>query len=162
MSTLNLNYFELFGLNIEVSLELEELNKKYLILQAKFHPDKFINSSNMEKSLATRNSTYINDAYNTLKDLVSRVDYILKINNYNVDENKTFKNTDFLTMQIDLSEKITQCKSTEHAQIKEELVIKIKQLISEMEKNLSDKKFDILHENISMVKFYKKSISNLS
>ena len=25
-----------------------------------------------------------------------------------------------------------------------------------MEKNLSDKKFDILHENISMVKFYKK------
>ena len=28
MSTLNLNYFELFGLNIEVSIELEELNKK--------------------------------------------------------------------------------------------------------------------------------------
>ena len=26
-----------------------------------------------------------------------------------------------------------------------------------MEKNLSDKKFDILHENISMVKFYKKN-----
>ena len=42
------------------------------------------------------------------------------------------------------------------------LVNKINQLISEMEINLSDKKFDILHENISMVKFYKKNISNLS
>ena len=60
-------FFELFGLNIEVSIELEELNERYLALQSKFHPDKFINSSNMEKSHATTNSTYINDAYNTLK-----------------------------------------------------------------------------------------------
>ena len=55
--------------------------------------------------MATRLSTYINDAYSTLKDLVSRVDYILEINNFSIDENKTFKNKSFLNEQMILLKK---------------------------------------------------------
>ena len=43
-----------------------------------------------------------------LKDLVSRVDYIIRINNYSIDENKTFKNASFLNEQMLLSEKISK------------------------------------------------------
>ena len=42
---------------------------------------KYANSSNHEKLLALQISSYINDGYKTLGDLVKRIEYILKINN---------------------------------------------------------------------------------
>ena len=41
----DINYFELFSLKQDLDPDLEELELKYFQLQAKFHPDKFINSS---------------------------------------------------------------------------------------------------------------------
>ena len=162
MSLLNLNYFEIFDIDEEITIDIKALNERYLVLQSKFHPDKFVNTSNIEKSMATRMSTHINDAYSTLKDLVSRVDYILEINNFSIDENKTFKNTSFLNEQMILSERISQANSDDFSIIKNEISIKIKNLISEMKSNLCNKDFDILHENNSMIKFYKKNIHELS
>ena len=162
MSLLNLNYFEIFDIDEEITIDIKALNERYLVLQSKFHPDKFVNTSNIEKSMATRMSTHINDAYSTLKDLVSRVDYILEINNFSIDENKTFKNTSFLNEQMILSERISQANSDDFSIIKNEISIKIKNLISELKSNLCNKDFDILHENNSMVKFYKKNIHELS
>ena len=159
MSLLNLNYFEIFDIDEEITIDIKILIKDILSLQSKFHPDKFVNTSNIEKSMATRMSTHINDAYSTLKDLVSRVDYILEINNFSIDENKTFKNTSFLNEQMILSERISQANSDDFSIIKNEISIKIKNLISEMKSNLCNKDFDILHENNSMVKFYKKYTS---
>ena len=162
MSLLNLNYFEIFGIEAQITIDIEHLNKKYLTLQAEFHPDKFVNASNLEKSMATRISTYINDAYKTLSDLVERVDYILQINNYSKEEHTTFKNTHFLTDQMMLSEKIENANPIQYKDIQNEISVEIKTIISEMENNLSNRDFDILYENNSMVKFYKKNIHQLS
>ena len=162
MSPLNLNYFEIFGIDAQISIDIENLNSQYLILQSKFHPDKFVNATNLEKSMATRVSTYINDAYNTLSDLVERVDYILQLNNYSKDEHTTFKNTNFLTEQMMLSEKIENADPSQYAEIRNEISTKIKEIILEMKTNLTNKEFDVLFENNSMVKFYKKNIRQLS
>ena len=75
---------------------------------------------------------------------------------------KHFKNTSFLNEQMILSERISQANSDDFSIIKNEISIKIKNLISEMKSNLCNKDFDILHENNSMVKFYKKNIHQLS
>ena len=162
MSLLNLNYFEIFGIDAQISIDTENLNSQYLILQSKFHPDKFVNATNLERSMATRVSTYINDAYNTLSDLVDRVDYILQLNNYSKDEHTTFKNTSFLTEQMMLSEKIENADPSQYVEIRNEISTKIKEIITEMKTNLTNKEFDILFENNSMVKFYKKNIHQLS
>ncbi len=162
MSPLNLNYFEIFGIDAQISIDIENLNSQYLILQSRFHPDKFVNATNLEKSMATRVSTYINDAYNTLSDLVDRVDYILQLNNYSKDEHTTFKNTNFLSEQMTLSEKIENADPSQYEEIKNEISTKIKEIILEMKTNLTNKEFDVLFENNSMVKFYKKNIRQLS
>ena len=162
MSLLNLNYFEIFGIEAQITIDIEHLNKKYLKLQSEFHPDKFVNASNLEKSMATRISTYINDAYNTLSDLVERVDYILQINNYSKEEHTTFKNTNFLTDQMMLSEKIENANPSQYKGIQNEISIEIKTIILEMQNNLNNRDFDILYENNSMIKFYKKNIRQLS
>ena len=162
MSLLNLNYFEIFGIEAQITIDIEHLNSQYLTLQSEFHPDKFVNASNLEKSMATRVSTYINDAYNTLSDLVDRVDYILQINNFSKDDHTTFKNTNFLTDQIVLSEKIENAHSSQYKNIQNEISIEINKIITEMKNNLSNRDFDILYENNSMVKFYKKNLRQLS
>ena len=162
MSLLNLNYFEIFGIEAQITIDIEHLNSKYLTLQSEFHPDKFVNASNLEKSMATRVSTYINDAYNTLSDLVERVDYILQINNYLKDEHTSFKNSNFLSDQMALSEKIENANPSQYKNIQNEISIEINKIITEMENNLSNRDFDILFENNSMVKFYKKNLRQLS
>ena len=162
MSILNLNYFEIFDIEVEISINIDQLNKKYFSLQSKFHPDKFADSSNLEKSMATRISTYINDGYNTLSDFVSRVDYILKINDFIIDDNQTFKNSSFLSEQMIISDKISEAQPNEYDQIKNEITEKIKLLIPRMKNNLSNHEFDILYQNNSMMKFYKKNINQLS
>ena len=162
MSLLNLNYFEIFGIGAQITIDIEHLNRQYLSLQSEFHPDKFVNASNLEKAMATRISTYINDGYNTLKDLVKRVDYILQINNYSKDEHLTFKNTNFLADQMLLSEKIGNANPSQYKDIKNEISIEINKIILDMKNNLSNREFDILYENNSMVKFYKNNIRQLS
>ena len=162
MSVLKLTYFELFDISVNIILDLNELNNKYLKLQSKFHPDKYSNASAIEKTMAARISTHINDGYKILADLESRVDYILKINNFSIDENKTFKNKNFLIEQMELTEKINESNITVHDDIKNDIKNKISSLIINMKDNLSKKDFDILHENNSMIKFYKKNIRQLS
>jgi molecular chaperone HscB len=162
MTPLNLTYFEIFDIEINISIDLNDLDSKYLKLQTKFHPDKFINSSAIEKSMAVRISTHINDGYKTLKDLVSRVDYILKINNFIIDENKTFKNSSFLLEQMELTEIIKESEKSKHDAIRMDIKNKISLLIIEMKNNLFNKDFGILHQNNSMIKFYKKNINQLS
>ena len=162
MSLLNLNYFEIFGIEAQITIDIEHLNSKYLTLQSEFHPDKFVNASNLEKSMATRVSTYINDAYCTLSDLVERVDYILQINNYLKDEHTSFKNSNFLSDQMALSEKIENANPSQYKNIQNEISIEINKIITEMKNNLTNRDFDILFENNSMVKFYKKNLRQLS
>ena len=162
MSVLKLTYFELFDISVNIILDLNELNNKYLKLQSKFHPDKYSNASAIEKTMAARISTHINDGYKILADLESRVDYILKINNFSIDENRTFKNKSFLIEQMKLTEKINESNITVHDDIKNDIKNKISSLIINMKDNLSKKDFDILHENNSMIKFYKKNIRQLS
>ena len=112
--------------------------------------------------MAVRISTHINDGYKTLKDLVSRVDYILKINNFIIDENRTFKNSKFLVEQMELTEIIKDSEKSKYDAIRMDIKNKISLLIIEMKNNLFNKDFDILHQNNSMIKFYKKNINQLS
>ena len=162
MSILNLTYFEIFDIDIGISIDTNDLEKKYLKLQKQFHPDKYVSASNVEKTMAARISTHINDGYKTLSSLVSRVDYILKINNFSISENQTFKNNNFLLEQLEFSEKIEKLDKTKYPIIKEEINNKIANLIVQMKSNLINQEFDILYDNISMIKFYDKNIKEIS
>ena len=161
MSQLNLNYFELFNLSISIDINLEDLDKKYLKLQSQFHPDKFVRATSIEKSMAARISTHLNDGYNTLKDLITRVDYILYLKNYKKDESTTFKNKEFLLNQITLTEKIESANKNDLEKIKIDLKDKIREITSELKKNLSSNDFETMSDNLDMIKFYRKNLINI-
>ena len=90
------------------------------------------------------------------------MDYILKINNFSISENQTFKNNKFLLEQLEFSEKIENLDKKEYPIIKEEINNKISNLIDQMKSNLINQEFDNLYDNISMIKFYDKNIKEIS
>ena len=86
----NQDYFQLFEINCSVEIDEDKLEKKYLDFQKKFHPDKFVNSTDYEKRLSLQITSYINEAYETLKDEYLKSLYLLKIKGYEInDQNST-------------------------------------------------------------------------
>ena len=104
MDILKKNFFELFNIDIAVDINKSELDEKVKALQIKFHPDKFASGSDVEKRLALQLSSHINDGYKILSDIVLRIEYILKINDFVKDESKTINDVSFLQEQIEYNE----------------------------------------------------------
>ena len=59
----NQNYFQLFELEPSFVIDFYSLEKKYFELQKKFHPDKYVNSTDYEKRLSLQITSYVNEAF---------------------------------------------------------------------------------------------------
>jgi len=73
------SYFDLFEVPRKLWIEMSALEKKFLELSWKLHPDKFVNASAEEQELSLKNSSELNDAYRVLRDPVARVEYLLEL-----------------------------------------------------------------------------------
>jgi molecular chaperone HscB len=71
------DYFALFGLPRKLALDSLALEDEFHKLSWKLHPDNFMHSSEFERTLSLERSSQLNDAYRTLRDPISRVEYLL-------------------------------------------------------------------------------------
>ncbi len=71
------DYFEVFEMPRKLWIEMGGLDKKFLELSWKLHPDKFVNASAEEQELSLKRSSELNDAYRVLREPVARVEYLL-------------------------------------------------------------------------------------
>ena len=160
------NFFELFNLPISVDINVESLELNYKKLQKSFHPDNFINSTIVEQTSALRLSSPINDGYNTLKNIVTRIEYILTINGFIVDDSKTFRDKEFLIKQIEINDFIESISSNNNQSNVDIFIKNIGQsmhdTIIEIKKSIDDENYNNAWENLSKLKFYKKSIKQLN
>ena len=58
-------------------VDADELEKRFHQLSWKLHPDNFVRASEHERALSLECSSQLNDAFRTLRDPVSRVEYLL-------------------------------------------------------------------------------------
>ena len=73
------DYFAFVGLPRRLNLDAAELERKFRALSRQFHPDFFYNATPAERLASLERSSYLNDAYRTLKDPISRLQYVLQI-----------------------------------------------------------------------------------
>jgi molecular chaperone HscB len=73
------DYFSFFGLPRRLALDPALLEKQFHDLSWKLHPDRFHQASDYERSLSLERTAVLNDAYRTLRDPVSRVEYLLRL-----------------------------------------------------------------------------------
>ena len=73
------DYFSFLGLPRKLTIAATELERRFRELSRKFHPDYYYNASPAERLASLERSSYLNDAYRTLRNPVSRVEHLLAI-----------------------------------------------------------------------------------
>ena len=82
MQQINQNYFQLFDLSESFDLDLGKLSEKYHARQVEVHPDKFSGTTEKDKLRAVQLTSYLNEAYSTLKAPIKRAAYLLTIKRF--------------------------------------------------------------------------------
>ncbi len=75
-------YFEAFGLEPALSLDAEDLKKRFYERSRQWHPDRFSRASAAEQEKALEVTAVLNDAFRTLRDPIARAEYFLKENGF--------------------------------------------------------------------------------
>lgn len=76
------DFFAFLGLPRKLNLDASELEQKFRALSRQFHPDYFYNAPAAERRASLEKSSYLNDAYRTLKQPVSRIAYLLELEGF--------------------------------------------------------------------------------
>lgn len=73
------DYFSFLGLPRKLNLDPAHVEQQFRILSRQFHPDYYYNAQPVERRASLERSSYLNDAYRTLKNPASRVAYLLEV-----------------------------------------------------------------------------------
>jgi molecular chaperone HscB len=73
------DYFEVFGFPRRLGIDLADLQRRFYELSRRVHPDFFQRATPAEQARSLEHSALINRAYRTLRDLVSRVEYLIQL-----------------------------------------------------------------------------------
>ncbi len=80
------DFFSFFGLPRRLQLDESALEREFYALSRKLHPDVYSRASAREQAWSLEKTSQLNDAYRTLKDAISRTEYLLKIEGIQLDE----------------------------------------------------------------------------
>jgi len=112
----NADYFALFEMPRKLWVEMDALEQKFLKLSWKLHPDNFVNATEEERELSLKRSSELNDAYRTLRDPVSRVEYLLGIENMRKEgEHKQQAPPELLEEVFELNESLDELREAKSA-----------------------------------------------
>lgn len=134
------NHFQLFDLEPAYQLDLAHLEQRYRDLQAQVHPDKFSHATDAERRMSMQWSTHANEAYQTLKQPISRARYLLKL--YGVDtqeETNTAMPADFLMEQMEWREAIGEAKDAADAAELDHLGAKLRQAMLHLQEEIGQR-----------------------
>lgn len=80
------DFFSVFGLAPRLNLDLASLEKEFHRLSRKLHPDRFARAAANEREWSLADTALLNDAYRTLKDPITRTEYLLKLHGAEIGE----------------------------------------------------------------------------
>jgi molecular chaperone HscB len=83
------DYFAFLGVPRRLNLDAPDLERRFRDLSRQFHPDYFYNATPAERRASLERSSYLNDAYRTLKHPVARAEYLLKLEGLNTTASAT-------------------------------------------------------------------------
>lgn len=141
---LSSNFFELFDVPIAYEIDLDLVQQRYRELQKAVHPDKFINASDQEKRISMQQTSWVNEAFNTLRQPVDRAIYLLKLKGVDINlENETTMDAGFLVEQMEMREALSEIRSKDDplAELDD-----FSNQISKKMKNMTDG-FSVAYEN---------------
>ena len=109
-------------------------------MQRAVHPDKFASASDQERRLSVQQSALINEAYQTLKNPLSRAQYMLKLRGGDIsNDTSASMDSQFLMKQMQLREELEQVRGSDNPASKLVVISKeIEQSIDEYKTVLAE------------------------
>jgi molecular chaperone HscB len=112
------NFYEVFGCPMGVAVDGRTLERRFLALQRRLHPDKFAQDGPEQVEMSGKTSAAVNSAYQILRDPVSRVQYLLRLLGVNVleEDSRTKVPPEVLAEVYDVRERLEESESLEEAE----------------------------------------------
>jgi len=150
------NYFEKFSLPIKFDIDLDALEEKYFSFQRQFHPD----SAGIAE---IENSMFTNEAYEVLKNPLSRAAHILQLNGIDIETDSRELKPDLATLEhiLEIQEKIPELDENKIADLKKELSKELKFLIAQAVLNIENKDFKAAAQFLIKAKYFDKILQDL-
>jgi molecular chaperone HscB len=73
------DYFTFFGLPRRLTIDAQDLERRFRQLSRQFHPDFFHNATATERLASLERSSYLNDGYRVLRSPATRIEYLLSL-----------------------------------------------------------------------------------
>ncbi len=83
------DYFTFFGLPYKLNLDTAALEREFYALSRHLHPDINAIRTAEEQEWSLQQSSSLNDAYRTLRDPISRTEYLLRLQGVRLEEQST-------------------------------------------------------------------------
>lgn len=115
VADLSSSFFALFNLPVSFDVDLKDLSVRFREAQRAAHPDKFANAPEAERRLSVQMATRINEAYQVLKDPLSRGRYLLELQGVDLNDADTAFDGAFLMEQMELRERLEVVKGSAEA-----------------------------------------------
>ena len=105
------DHFALFGLPRAFRIDSPVLDGHFREIQARVHPDRFARAGESERRVSLQWATRVNEAYQTLKNPLSRAQYLLELAGRGVDRgNNTAMPPEFLMEQMEWREAVAEAR----------------------------------------------------
>ena len=107
------NYFELFGIPVQLQVDTNALRPTFFALSRKFHPDFFVGRSSGEQQEALEKTALLNKAWKTFQQPDELIRYVLEIHGCWQPGEKYELSPDFLMEVMEINEAMMESFTTE-------------------------------------------------
>lgn len=110
-----IDHFARLDLPRRFDLDTAALDQRYFALQRQLHPDRFASRSARERAVSQSQAVALNEAYETLKDPLSRAEYMLKLHGVDVNPDgcNTVRDPTLLMEQMERREALAEAETRE-------------------------------------------------
>ncbi|WWP02005.1 MAG: Fe-S protein assembly co-chaperone HscB [Candidatus Dasytiphilus stammeri] len=160
-----MNFFKIFNLPENLNIDEKLLAIQFHNLQRKFHPDRWVNSSEKEKKYFLEKSCLINKAWTTLRDPLLRAEHLLIMHGFNP-KTTPMQDNYFLEEQLNLCEEyetITKLGNKEQLfHFSKKIKLLLNQSNIEMKNEIEKKKWNQAGKILQKIFFLNKIIYKIN
>jgi Fe-S protein assembly co-chaperone HscB len=156
-----MDYFTLFGLPAGYEIDTQALAARFQDLQRQYHPDKFASGTQAEQLAAVQHSATINQAWQTLRNPLSRAEYLLSRHGFDLSsEQHTVRDTAFLMEQLELREELDEIEQAKDEARLERFIQRVKGMFDtrhqQMVDQLNHETWDVAADSVRKLRFLDK------
>src|SRR5262245_8095364 len=113
-----LDHFTRLALPVDFLVDTADLDRRYFAAQRQLHPDRFATKSPRERLVSQNQAVTLNEAYETIKDPLSRANYLLKLKGIDVNPDgcHTINDPTLLMEQLERREALAEADTPAKAE----------------------------------------------